>query len=185
MNTNEVFSSGRLVEQWNGPAGTYTRWDADGNVMETRALTADELARLTPPPPQPVPAADALDSAADHAERHGQAQRQDGQLRGVGQGRRDQLTHRLEEVGTLMNQENATADMDQYRKLTREHAELEPVVALHAAWMQAQADMAEAQDMMADPEMKDFAQEEWNTARARVEQLEQLADRLAAHPLET
>mgnify|MGYP000582456124 CR=1 FL=1 len=68
MNTNEVFSSGRLVEQWNGPAGTYTRWDADGNVRETRALTADELARLTPPPPPVVPAANALDSASDHAE---------------------------------------------------------------------------------------------------------------------
>ena len=84
----------------------------------------------------------------------------------------DQLTQRLEEVGTLMNQENATADMDQYRKLTREHAELEPVVALHAAWTKANADMAEAQEMLADPEMKDFAQEELNAARARVEQLE-------------
>ena len=84
----------------------------------------------------------------------------------------DQLTHRLEEVGTLMNQENATADMDQYRKLTREHAELEPVVALHAAWTQAMADMLAAQEMLSDPEMKDFAQEELNAARARVAQLE-------------
>lgn len=84
----------------------------------------------------------------------------------------DQLTHRLEEVGTLMNQENATADMDLYRKLTREHAELEPVVALHAAWTQANADMADAQDMLNDPEMKEFAQEELLAARTRVEQLE-------------
>ncbi len=84
----------------------------------------------------------------------------------------DQLTHRLEEVGTLMNQENATADMDQYRKLTREHAELEPVVALHAAWTQANADVNDAQDMLTDPEMKEFAQEELLAARARVEQLE-------------
>ena len=84
----------------------------------------------------------------------------------------DQLTQRLEEVGTLMNQENATADMDQYRKLTREHAELEPVVTLHAAWTQANADMADAQEMLGDPEMKDFAQEELNAARVRVEQLE-------------
>lgn len=84
----------------------------------------------------------------------------------------DQLTHRLEEVGTLMNQENATADMDQYRKLTREHAELEPVVTLHAAWTQAMADMLAAQEMLSDPEMKDFAQEELSAARARVEQLE-------------
>lgn len=84
----------------------------------------------------------------------------------------DQLSQRLEEVGTLMNQENATADMDQYRKLTREHAELEPVVALHTAWNDAQADIRAAQDMMSDPGMKEFAQEEFDAARLRVEQLE-------------
>ncbi len=44
----------------------------------------------------------------------------------------EQLTQRLEEVGALLNQENATADMDQYRMLTREHAELEPLLAVHA-----------------------------------------------------
>jgi DNA-binding GntR family transcriptional regulator len=32
----------------------------------------------------------------------------------------EQLAQRLEEVGALLNQEGATADMDQYRKLTRE-----------------------------------------------------------------
>ncbi len=84
----------------------------------------------------------------------------------------DQLSHRLEEVGTLMNQENATADMDQYRKLTREHAELEPVVAVHTAWLEANVDIRAAQEMMSDPEMKEFAQEEWDAAKTRVEQLE-------------
>ena len=44
----------------------------------------------------------------------------------------EQLKERLEEVNALLAQENATANMDQYRKLTREHAELEPLVALHA-----------------------------------------------------
>ena len=40
-----------------------------------------------------------------------------------------QLADRLEEVGALLATEEATRDMNQYRKLTREHAELEPVVA--------------------------------------------------------
>ena len=84
----------------------------------------------------------------------------------------DQLTHRLEEVGALLTQENATADMDQYRKLTREHAELEPLVAVHAQWTQARDDIRAAQDMLADPEMKAFAQEELSEAQARSEALE-------------
>ncbi len=84
----------------------------------------------------------------------------------------DQLTHRLEEVGALLTQENATADMDQYRKLTREHAELEPLVAVHAQWTQAQQDIRAAQEMMSDPDMKAFAQEELLSAQARTETLE-------------
>ena len=43
----------------------------------------------------------------------------------------DQLSMRLDEVGRLLTTENITADMDNYRKLTREHSELEPVVALY------------------------------------------------------
>ena len=84
----------------------------------------------------------------------------------------DQLTQRLEEVSALMNQEGATADMEHYRKLTREHSELEPLVALHAQWTQAQADLIAAQDMMSDPEMKSFAQEEINAAQERAAALE-------------
>jgi peptide chain release factor 1 len=84
----------------------------------------------------------------------------------------DQLTQRLEEVSALMNQEGATADMEHYRKLTREHSELEPLVALHAQWTQAQADLIAAQEMMSDPEMKSFAQDEINAAQERAAALE-------------
>ena len=84
----------------------------------------------------------------------------------------DQLSERLEEVGTLMNQESATADMNQYRKLTREHAELEPVVGLYAQWRDAQTDIQTAQEMMQDPSMKAFAQEEIEAAQQRISALE-------------
>ena len=84
----------------------------------------------------------------------------------------DQLTQRLEEVSALMNQEGATADMEHYRKLSREHSELEPLVALHAQWTQAQADLIAAQEMMSDPEMKSFAQEEIGAAQERAAALE-------------
>lgn len=83
----------------------------------------------------------------------------------------EQLTERLEEVNALLAQENATADMDQYRKLTREHAELDPLVALHTQWQQAQEDIRAAEEMMSDPEMKVFAQEELASAQSRIETL--------------
>ncbi len=84
----------------------------------------------------------------------------------------DQLRHRLAEVGDLLSQENATADMDIYRKLTREHAELEPLVAVYNAYTQAGDDVRTARELLADPDMKEFAQEEIDAAETRMGQLE-------------
>ena len=45
-----------------------------------------------------------------------------------------QLTLRLEELNGLLSSENVTANLDTYRKLTREHAEITPVVELYQAY---------------------------------------------------
>jgi peptide chain release factor 1 len=83
-----------------------------------------------------------------------------------------QLAERLVELDRLLSQENATADMEQYRKFTREHAEITPVVELFRAWQQAEQDAATAQELMADPEMKEFAQAEVEAAQEKMEKLE-------------
>ena len=82
-----------------------------------------------------------------------------------------QLADRLEEVGALLASEEATRDMDSYRKLTREHAELEPVVALYTRFRQTEADLAAAQDMLADPDMRELAEEELQTGKERISEL--------------
>jgi peptide chain release factor 1 len=43
----------------------------------------------------------------------------------------DQLANRLVELDELLMSQDATANMDNYRKMTREHAELGPLVALY------------------------------------------------------
>ena len=83
-----------------------------------------------------------------------------------------QLADRLEELNSLLMQEDVTSDLDNYRKLTREHAELGPLVALYAAYTQSDNDAKAAQEMLSDPDMKEFAQEEIAAAKARMEQLE-------------
>jgi len=84
----------------------------------------------------------------------------------------DQLANRLEEVNDLLTQENATGNMDNYRKLTREHAELTPLAALYASYSEADKDVRTAQEMLSDPDMKEFAQEEIAAAKSRMEELE-------------
>ena len=83
-----------------------------------------------------------------------------------------QLAERLVELDRLLSHENATADLEQYRRLSREHAELTPVVALFRAWQQAEKDAATAQELLGDPDMKEFAQAEIDAARENMAQLE-------------
>ena len=90
----------------------------------------------------------------------------------------DQLAERTVEINALLAREDATANLDQYRKLTREHAELEPVVAQYAAWKQAEDDVATAQELLADPDMKAFAEDEIRAARERMTTLEADLQRL-------
>jgi peptide chain release factor 1 len=87
------------------------------------------------------------------------------------QSKLDQLTTRLAELNDLLSREDITANLDQYRKLTREHAELGPVVEHYALWRQASNDALTAQELLADASMRDFAEEEIRAARDRMDKL--------------
>ena len=82
------------------------------------------------------------------------------------------LAHRLEEVTALLGSPEAVADMDNYRRLNQEHAELTPVVETYRAYTRAQSDLADAQEMLSDPYMKDFAAEEIEAAKAKIDALD-------------
>ena len=59
-------------------------------------------------------------------------------------------------------------------KLLKEQRELEPVVTAFRNLTRARADMAEALELMStDPDMKDFCQEEYQTAKKEAERLEE------------
>ena len=52
-----------------------------------------------------------------------------------------QLTYRLDELNALLSSQDVTGDMDNYRKLTREHAEISPVVALYRTYRSTEEDL--------------------------------------------
>src|SRR5450830_723852 len=82
------------------------------------------------------------------------------------------LSERMDELNRLLSSEDATNDMDNYRKISREHAEITPIVEQFRAFQLGEADIAEAQKMQADPEMKEFAQEEIETGKAKLDAIE-------------
>jgi peptide chain release factor 1 len=87
-------------------------------------------------------------------------------------GKLEQLSRRLAELDRLLSSETATADLDTYRKLSREHAEIAPVVALYQAYLSGQEDVRTAEEMASDPSMREFAEDELRSGRAMVEQIE-------------
>jgi peptide chain release factor 1 len=84
----------------------------------------------------------------------------------------ESLTRRLGEIDAALASEEATRAMDVYRRLTREHAEIQPVVERYREWKAAERDVATATEMLADPEMREFAESEAAQARVRMGTLE-------------
>jgi peptide chain release factor 1 len=72
------------------------------------------------------------------------------------------LTDRHEEVSALLGDSQVIADQDKFRDLSREYAELLPVVDCYARYSRVTADLEEAQSMLEDPdpEVREMAQEE-------------------------
>ncbi len=83
-----------------------------------------------------------------------------------------QLVLRLEEINALLSSQDVTGDMDNYRKLTREHAEISPVVDLYRAYCSAEGDLTAAQEMAQDPASREFAEAEMRATRGRLEDIE-------------
>ncbi|OZI62690.1 peptide chain release factor 1 [Bordetella genomosp. 11] len=92
--------------------------------------------------------------------------------------RLEQLSRRLVEVDALLAEPETASDMDRFRKLSRERAEVEPVVTAFAAYRGAEDDLATAQEMLSDPEMKSMAEEEIKVSRLKLEELDAALQRL-------
>jgi len=82
------------------------------------------------------------------------------------------LSERLVELDRLLAEPSVVNNMDSYRKITREHADIAPVVALFSEYQKSEADIAAAQEMGKDPEMREFAEEEIKAGKARLDQIE-------------
>ena len=84
----------------------------------------------------------------------------------------ERLSERLAEIDGLLGGEHAARDMDSYRKLTRERADITPVVELFHCYRAASKDYSGAAEMLGDPEMKELALAEQESAGAEMARLE-------------
>lgn len=87
--------------------------------------------------------------------------------------RLERLAHRLIEVDAMLSEPEVVNDMDNFRKLSRERSELEPVVDVFNAYVATEGDLEAAQEMMRDPDMKEMGEEEYQLAKSRITELEE------------
>lgn len=84
------------------------------------------------------------------------------------------LQERHEEVEVMLGDAGVIADQERFRALSREYAQLTDVTNCFRQWCQVQEDIETANEMLADPEMREMASEELKEAKAQSEELEQL-----------
>ena len=80
---------------------------------------------------------------------------------------------RYEELCARSEQPDFYSDPQKAAKLLREKTDMEPIVEAYEAYNRAVRDMEEAQELMNDPEMKAFCQEQFQQAKADKEALYQ------------
>jgi len=81
------------------------------------------------------------------------------------------ICDKYEELCARSEQPDFYADPQRAARQLREKSDLEPIVACYQAYRQAERDMADAQELMNDPEMKALCQETYETAKAEKEKL--------------
>ena len=79
---------------------------------------------------------------------------------------------RLHELDALLSAPDVVSDLERFRTLSREHADASVIVEAFDRHQQREADLAAAQEMLADPDMAEMAQEEIEVAKADLERLD-------------
>ncbi|MGH1370576.1 MAG: peptide chain release factor 1 [Cellvibrionaceae bacterium] len=86
----------------------------------------------------------------------------------------EHLQERYDEVGALLSDNEIISDQNKFRELSKEYAELEPVVKCFTDYQTTIDDINEAKSLLkdGDADMREMAQEELSDGEARLEPLE-------------
>lgn len=85
-----------------------------------------------------------------------------------------QVKDRYEELQALLSDNDVISDQNKFRELSKEYAEIEPVVQCFSKYQQLIDDMEAAEMMLEDddPDMKEMAQEELKDCKAHIDDVE-------------
>ena len=79
---------------------------------------------------------------------------------------------RYQELEARLAANETYSDPELVSRLNREQKELEPLVSAYRALLKAQSDLAGAEELLSDPEMRELAQQELSQAKEKIGRLE-------------
>jgi len=82
------------------------------------------------------------------------------------------LSKRIEELNVELSQQDATKDMERFKKISKEHSDILPVVDIYKDYLKFDKDISDAKEMLNDPEMKTLAQSEIDNGKEQLERIE-------------
>jgi peptide chain release factor 1 len=87
----------------------------------------------------------------------------------------ENLGERFEEITVLLSQPEVQSNQNQFRSLSQEYAQLDPIVNCYRQYQENEANLESAKEMAkdSDPELREMAKEEINEATAQRDELEQ------------
>ena len=87
----------------------------------------------------------------------------------------EHLLERFQEIGRLLSESTVISDQNQFKALSKEYAQLEPVASCYELYLHACANVASLQDMLDgdDADMAQMAEEEMSVAKDSVDKLDE------------
>lgn len=84
----------------------------------------------------------------------------------------EHISERHQEITALLSDPDVQADVNRFRELSREYAQIEPLSECYGRYIAVEEELAGAEEMLADPEMAELAMDAREEARRTLAELE-------------
>jgi peptide chain release factor 1 len=84
----------------------------------------------------------------------------------------EELERRYQELEALLSDPIVISNQPEFRKFSREHSDLSELVAAYRRYRKVLGDISDNQELLADPDMKEMAEDELKVLEAEKEQLD-------------
>ena len=85
----------------------------------------------------------------------------------------EDVEKRYEELNKMISDPNVISNQNEWKKLMKEHSDLEDVVSKYREYKRVKQNYEEAKEMMNEPEMKELAEDEMEKAKEMLPQIEE------------